>query len=174
MSAIAEQAQVGHRLLVHPAHRAIRNLPTGRGAIEVRTPRVDDRREGGRGSSRILPRDPRRVPSLENLIPALYFKGISTSAMPAAVAHWLGQMRPERCQHRRAGPIAGWQEEAPAVSKRDLREEEIVCPRAEGIYGKRASGRRSAGPVGRETECRGAGAGGAITTERGRSAKPFP
>ena len=86
MSALAAQAQAGHHLLVRPAHRAIRNLPTGLGAIEVRTPRVDDRRDGERGISRIPPPDLRRVPSLENLLPALYFKGIATSAMPPHLA----------------------------------------------------------------------------------------
>jgi hypothetical protein len=43
-----------------------------------------------RGLRRILPPYLRRTPSLENLIPILYLKGVSSSSMAAALAPLLG------------------------------------------------------------------------------------
>jgi len=126
--------QAGHRLVVRNGHGASRDLQTGLGAIEVRTPRVDDRREGQRFTSRILPPYLRRVPSLENLIPVLYLKGISTSAMPAALAPLLGPNAAGLSPASIVRLIAGWQDEYQAWSKRDLREEQIVYLWADGIY----------------------------------------
>ena len=130
----AAHDQAGHRLVVRNGHGASRDLQTGLGAIEVRTPRVDDRREGQRFTSRILPPYLRRVPSLENLIPVLYLKGISTSAMPAALAPLLGPNAAGLSTASIVRLIAGWQDEYQAWLKRDLRQEEIVYLWADGIY----------------------------------------
>lgn len=126
--------QAGRHLVVRNGHGTSRDLQTGLGAIEVRTPRVDDRREGERFISRILPPYLRRVPSLENLIPVLYLKGISTSAMPAALAPLLGPNAAGLSPATIVRLIAGWQDEYHAWSKRDLRQEEIVYLWADGIY----------------------------------------
>lgn len=80
----------GRRLVVRNGRSPARTIQTGIGDIEVEAPRVNDRREGERFTSRILPRYLRRTPSLENLIPILYLKGVSTSAMPDALAPLLG------------------------------------------------------------------------------------
>lgn len=126
--------QAGHRLVVRNGRGASRSLQTGLGAITVSSPRVDDRREAKRFSSRILPPYLRRVPSLENLIPVLYLKGISTSAMAAALAPLLGPNAAGLSPATVVRLIAGWQEEYQAWLKRDLRQEEIVCLWADGIY----------------------------------------
>ena len=60
------------------------------GNITVQQPRVDDRREGHQFTSNILPPYLRRVASLENLIPALYLRGISTNNMRPALESILG------------------------------------------------------------------------------------
>jgi len=81
---------------------------------------------GERFTSRILPPYLRRTPSLENLIPTRYLKGISTSAMPAALEPLL---RPNA-----AGlPVAlivrlieGWQADYQAWVKRDLADAPFV------------------------------------------------
>ncbi|MCX6923134.1 MAG: IS256 family transposase [Verrucomicrobia bacterium] len=124
----------GHRLVVRNGHGAPRELQTGLGRLELRAPRVDDRRENQRFSSQILPPYLRRVPSLENLIPVLYLKGISTSAMPAALAPLLGPNAAGLAPTSIVRLIAGWQEEYQAWMKRDLSGEEIVYLWADGIY----------------------------------------
>lgn len=82
----------GRRLVVRNGHLPERELVTGIGPLKVRQPRVDDRAldEGERFSSQILPRYLRRVPSVDNLIPILYLKGVSTGDMSEALASILG------------------------------------------------------------------------------------
>src|SRR5690606_10068177 len=69
-----------------------RKIVTGLGPIEVRQPRVRDRRTEDRitFSSAILPKYLRRVPSVDALIPALYLHGISTGDFTEALESILG------------------------------------------------------------------------------------
>ena len=82
----------GRRLVVRNGHQPERELVTGIGPLKVRQPRVDDRAldQAQRFNSQILPRYLRRVPSVDNLIPILYLKGISTGDMSEALASILG------------------------------------------------------------------------------------
>ncbi len=72
-----------------------RQILTGMGPLEIKQPRIDDRSLKGysceRFTSNILPRYLRRIPSIDNLIPALYLKGISTNDFPAALSAILGE-----------------------------------------------------------------------------------
>jgi putative transposase len=83
----------GHRLVVRNGHLPARKVLTGLGPIEVRQPRVNDRRVDPvsgerrfRFTSRILPPYLRRAKSIEQLVPWLYLKGISSSDFPEALA----------------------------------------------------------------------------------------
>lgn len=80
------------RLVVRNGHLPERELVTGIGPLRVRQPRIDDRAldHEQRFSSQILPRYLRRVPSVDNLIPILYLKGISTGDMSEALESILG------------------------------------------------------------------------------------
>ena len=80
----------GKRLVVRNGSLPGRELQTGLGPISVRQPRVNDRREGKQFTSGILPPYLRRVASIENLIPALYLKGVSTGEMGRALESILG------------------------------------------------------------------------------------
>ena len=62
----------GHRLVVRNGSLPERDIVSGVGPLRVRQPRVHDRRESHRFTSRILPPFMRRVPSIDALIPALY------------------------------------------------------------------------------------------------------
>jgi putative transposase len=81
----------GHRLVVRNGHHPARKIQSGNGAIEVRQPRVNDKRVDEQGShirftSRILPPYLRKTKAIEELVPWLYLKGISTSDFPEALA----------------------------------------------------------------------------------------
>src|SRR5208282_101230 len=81
----------GHRLVVRNGHKPPRTILTGVGPLEVTQPRVDDRRidENGerfRFTSRILPPYLRKTKAIEELVPWLYLKGISTNDFPEALA----------------------------------------------------------------------------------------
>lgn len=124
----------GRRLVVRNGYAATRRVQTGLGHLEVRAPRVDDRREQERFTSRILPPYLRRTPSLENLIPILYLKGISTSAMSAALEPLLGPQAAGLSPATIVRLISGWQDDYHAWLKRDLTSQRFVYLWADGIY----------------------------------------
>ena len=73
----------GHRLVVRNGHKDERAIQSGIGPVAVRQPRVDDRRTDENGerirfTSKILPPYLRKTKSIEELIPWLYPKGVST------------------------------------------------------------------------------------------------
>jgi transposase-like protein len=81
----------GNRLVVRNGYAQERSVTTGCGDFGVRAPRVDDRREGEKFTSVILPPYLRRSPKVENLLPVLYLKGISTGNMEDALRDFLGE-----------------------------------------------------------------------------------
>jgi putative transposase len=74
--------EAGHRRIVRHGHLPEREIMTGIGPVPVRAARVRDRVGQGekriRFSSAILPAYARRSKSLEELIPILYLRGISS------------------------------------------------------------------------------------------------
>ena len=84
----------GCRRVVRNGYLPERAIQTGIGPVSVRQPRVRDRGDGAiRFTSAILPRYLRRTKSLEDLLPWLYLKGISTGDFSEALAALLGRKR---------------------------------------------------------------------------------
>jgi transposase-like protein len=81
----------GHRLVVRNGHGKSRSVTMGSGAVEVECPRVDDRRDGEKFSSNILPPYLRKSPKVESLLPILYLKGLSTNNFKSALSEILGE-----------------------------------------------------------------------------------
>lgn len=129
----------GHRLAVRNGYLPEREILTGLGPISVKQPRVDDRRLRGRKDAQpfttaILPRYMRRVPSIDNLIPALYLKGISTGDFPQAMSAILGPSVKGLSATNIVRLKGIWEEEYKDWSKRDLSDKEYVYFWADGIY----------------------------------------
>ena len=83
----------GHRQVVRNGHLPERTITTGVGAVAVQQPRVADRRPAGQRekfTSAILPPYLRKTKSIEELIPWLYLKGVSTGDFSEALAAILG------------------------------------------------------------------------------------
>jgi putative transposase len=86
----------GRRLVVRNGHAPARTLAMGAGAVQVRRPRVDERRTdpatGGRVQyvSAILPRWVRRSPKVAEVLPLLYLHGLSTGDFAPALAEFFG------------------------------------------------------------------------------------
>lgn len=83
----------GHRQVVRNGAMPDRTIQTGIGPIDVRQPRVHDRRQGEareQFTSTILPPYLRKTKSIDELIPWLYLKGISSGAFNEALAALLG------------------------------------------------------------------------------------
>jgi len=90
----------GRRQVVRNGYMAERTLTTGIGPIAVQQPRVHDRRpkaEAEKFTSRILPPYLRKTKSIEELIPWLYLKGVSTGDFSEALAALLGADAPGLC-----------------------------------------------------------------------------
>jgi putative transposase len=86
----------GRRRVVKNGYMPEREIITGIGPINIKQPRIDDRKlnekqNGERFTSEILPRYLRRIPSIDNLVPFLYLKGISTNDFPKALTAILGE-----------------------------------------------------------------------------------
>jgi len=83
----------GRRQVVRNGHLPERTITTGVGPVEVKQPRVHDRRPPGERApfaSALLPPYLRKTTSVEELIPWLYLKGVSTGDFSEALAALLG------------------------------------------------------------------------------------
>ncbi len=130
--------RAGRRLVVRNGHKPPRTILSGLGPIEVEQPRVDDRRvdENGvrfRFTSKILPPYLRKTKAIEDLVPWLYLKGISTGEMGDALVHLGfdgGGLSPTSVVRM----LQAWQGEYSDWSKRDLSGKRYVYLWADGIY----------------------------------------
>ena len=129
----------GRRLVVRNGHCPERALQTGLGSIEVRRPRVDDRREDQDGNrlrftSKILPPYLRRTKSLEEMIPWLYLKGVSTGDFSEALAALLGENAPGLSATTVVRLKQSWEVDFREWSRRDLSEKRYVYVWVDGIH----------------------------------------
>jgi putative transposase len=92
-----ERDDDGKRLVVRNGRARERKLTVGSGTVPVRAPRVNDRRvdeQTGvrqRFSSRILPAYARRSPKVNDVLPVLYLRGLSTGDFRPALEQLLGE-----------------------------------------------------------------------------------
>jgi transposase-like protein len=130
----------GHRIVVRNGYLPERELLTGIGPVKVKQPRIDDRKlrkknEGTEGfSSSILPKYLRKIPSIDNLIPALYLKGISTNDFPQALSAILGKEADGLSATTVVRLKRQWEEQYREWAKRDLSDKEYVYFWVDGIY----------------------------------------
>lgn len=129
----------GRRLVVRNGHLPARKIQTGLGLVEVQQPRVHDRRfdENGerlRFSSRILPPYLRRTKSLDELIPWLYLRGISTGDFTEALQALLGPQAKGLSATNIVRLKESWQEEWKNWSKQSLAQKTYVYLWADGIH----------------------------------------
>lgn len=90
-----ERDESGHALVVRNGHARPRPLTLGSGTVEMRAPRVNDKREvegeRRRFRSRILPPYLRRSPKVSEVLPVLYLHGLSTGDFREALGSLLGE-----------------------------------------------------------------------------------
>jgi transposase-like protein len=136
--AIAQFAELkdeqGRRRVVRNGYLPERSIQTGIGEVAVRAPRVRDRAGELKFTSRLLPPYLRRTRSLEELLPWLYLKGLSSSDFSGALTALLGPAAPGLS----AAKICRWKEiwrlEYEQWRRRSLSDKEYVYVWADGIY----------------------------------------
>jgi putative transposase len=129
------QDDKGRALVVRNGHARERTILCGAGELQVRAPRVHDRRPKQRFTSRILPPYMRKSPRLEEAVPVLYLRGLSTGDFHEALSALLG-----------AEAVAGfsattvtrllqvWQDEYKAWRKRPLGTTAYTYIWADGVH----------------------------------------
>jgi transposase-like protein len=135
----AQRDEDGRRLVVRNGHAVARQVLTSSGVVEVRAPRVNDRRvdevtgERRRFASVILPAWCRKSPKITEVLPLLYLHGLSSKDFVPALEGFLGTD---------AGLSAAtitrltvqWQDEVRAFNERDLSDVDFVYMWADGIH----------------------------------------
>lgn len=127
----------GRRLVVRNGHLPTRSIVTGVGPVEVTQPRVHDRRppeERERFTSKILPPYLRKAKAVEELIPWLYLKGISTGDFTEALAALVGPGCPGLSASTATRLKQTWEQDFRGWSQRDLTGKRYVYVWADGIH----------------------------------------
>ena len=127
----------GHRQVVRNGRLPQRTLTTGVGPVAVRQPRVHDRRpaeQREKFSSAILPPYLRKTKSVEELIPWLYLKGVSTGDFSEALAALLGPDAKGLSATTVTRLKGLWEQEYAEWSKRSLAGKQYVYVWADGVY----------------------------------------
>jgi len=129
----------GHRLVVRNGHARARKVQTVAGAVEIRAPRVSDRRIDERTGNKsqfrsvIVPPWCRRSPKVTEVLPLLYLHGLSTGDFAPALEGFFGSA---------AGLSASvitrlttaWQGEHRAFMERRLEDRDYVYVWADGVH----------------------------------------
>jgi transposase-like protein len=125
----------GSRMIVRNGYLPERSILTGIGPLPVKQPRIRDKRENKEAfTSAILPRYLRRIPSLDNLIPTLYLKGISTGDFTGALAAILGENAKGLSANTIVRLKKQWEEEYKLWIKHNLADKRYIYFWADGIY----------------------------------------
>jgi transposase-like protein len=134
-----ERDENGRALVVRNGKARPRKVTVGSGTIEVRAPRVDDRRETEDGSrqrfrSQILPPYMRRSPKVAEVLPILYLRGLSTGDFKEGLTALLGEEASGLSPTAITRLTATWQADYEAFQKGDLSGRDYVYVWADGVH----------------------------------------
>jgi transposase-like protein len=130
--------QDGKRLVVRNGYKPSRKIVTGAGVLDVQQPRVrdnsPDKQERVQFSSAILPPYLRRSKAIEEFIPWLYLRGISTGDFSEALQTLLGEQAQGLSPNVIVRLKEQWTTEYEEWNRRDLTAKQYVYLWADGIY----------------------------------------
>ncbi|MFJ4569001.1 IS256 family transposase [Streptomyces caelestis] len=134
-----QQDESGRRLVVRNGYHQPRKVTTAAGTVEVKAPRVNDKRideatgERKRFSSAILPPWCRKSPKISEVLPLLYLHGLSSGDFVPALEQFLGSaagLSPATVTRL----TTQWQADHKAFGERDLSATDYVYVWADGIH----------------------------------------
>jgi len=129
--------ELGRRQVVRNGFLPKRAITTGVGQVEVQQPRVRDRRPSDEAepfSSKILPPYLRKTKSIEELIPWLYLKGVSTGDFSEALKALVGPDCPGLSATTVTRLKSVWEQEFQEWNKRSLKNKQYVYIWADGVH----------------------------------------
>jgi transposase-like protein len=127
----------GRRQVVRNGYLPERKITTGVGPVEVQQPRVRDRRPADQAepfTSKILPPYLRKTKSIEELIPWLYLKGISTGDFSEALKALVGPDCPGLSATTVTRTKSVWEKEFQEWNQRSLEGKQYVYVWADGVH----------------------------------------
>uniref|UniRef100_UPI0011C840CE IS256 family transposase n=1 Tax=Microbispora sp. CSR-4 TaxID=2592813 RepID=UPI0011C840CE len=129
----------GRRLVVRNGFHAERTIATSAGPVQVKAPRVNDKRvdaetgERKRFSSAILPPWARKTPKISEVLPLLYLHGLSTGDFVPALEQFLGSSA-GLSSATVSRLTSQWSDDHQAFQKRDLSATDFVYIWADGVH----------------------------------------
>ncbi|OLB68837.1 MAG: IS256 family transposase, partial [Nitrospirae bacterium 13_2_20CM_2_61_4] len=120
--------------IVRNGYQPERTIQTGIGDVPVKAPRVRDRQGAIKFSSSILPRYLRRTKSVEELLPWLYLKGLSTGDFSSALTALLGRDAPGLSAATVSRLKEVWKEQYERWSRRSLAGKNFVYIWVDGVH----------------------------------------
>ncbi|GHV45944.1 IS256 family transposase [Synergistales bacterium] len=127
----------GKKAIVRNGFLPQRKIQTGIGDIEVQVPKVRDRTNGGvKFNSALLPPYLKRTKSVEEMLPWLYLKGVSTGDYQEALGSLLGENASGLSANTVSRLKSKWGDEYNEWRRCDLADKKYVYWWADGIYSK--------------------------------------
>ncbi|GAB3142147.1 IS256 family transposase [Microbispora hainanensis] len=134
-----QRDEAGRRLVVRNGYHASREVLTAAGAIEVKAPRINDKRvdevtgERKHFASAILPPWARKTPKVTEVLPLLYLHGLSSGDFVPALGQFLGSAA------GLSAPVITklteqWKAEQRTFADRDLSAVDYVYLWADGVH----------------------------------------
>jgi len=127
----------GRAAIVRNGYLPQRTVQTGVGDIAIRVPKVRDRSHGGvKFNSSLLPPYLKRTKSVEEMLPWLYLKGVSTGDYQEALNSLLGENASGVSAATISRLKSKWLDEYGEWRRRDLSDKQYVYWWADGVYSK--------------------------------------
>jgi transposase-like protein len=134
----AERDEGGLAQVVRNGHAPTRKVTVGSGTMEVKAPRVNDKRvvdgERQKFRSKILPPYLRKSQAVTELLPVLYLRGLSTGDFREGLAGLLGEDASGLSPSAITRLTHAWQEEYAVWKTRSLADRDYVYVWADGVH----------------------------------------
>jgi transposase-like protein len=125
----------GKKAVVRNGHLPARTIQTGLGDIPVKVPKVRDRSgQGIKFNSALVPPYLKRTKAIEEFVPWLYLRGISTGQMQPALESLLGEEAKGLSANTVSRLKQQWEQDYDTWRQRDLSKRRYVYIWADGIY----------------------------------------
>ena len=134
-----ERDEEGKRLVVRNGRARERGLTVGSGTVKVRAPRVNDKRvdedgERQKFSSRILSAYARRSPKVNDVLPVLYLRGLSSGDFRPALEQLLGEDAAGLSSSTISRLCTDWEAEHQRFGSRSLRFGQYAYLFVDGVH----------------------------------------
>ena len=125
----------GQKAVVRNGYLPKRTIQTGLGDIEIKVPKVRDRSGIGiKFNSSLIPPYLKRTKNIEEFLPWLYLRGVSTGDFTETLKHLLGPDAPGMSSATISRLKQNWEQDYQNWTRRDLSGKRYVYVWADGIY----------------------------------------